>query len=110
MSTLSRWTTTKPQMVPIRDSNRHTEATTLAVYMPLHIVQLNQYLILHTLPVFTSIYMSYMSVFEESHLFWGNITIYVGLWSHGESLTQVCARSGKPPPAAVLGTRCRACV
>ena len=44
MSTRSRWTTTELQMVPIRDSNRHTEATTLAVYIPLHMVELDQYL------------------------------------------------------------------
>ena len=44
MPTGSRWTTTEPEMVPTRDSNRHTEATTLAMYIPLHMVQLDQYL------------------------------------------------------------------
>ena len=38
MATRSRWTTTEPQIAPIRDSNRHTEATTVAVYIPLHMV------------------------------------------------------------------------
>ena len=37
-------TSTEPQMVFIRDSNRHTEATTIAVYIPLHMVKLDQYL------------------------------------------------------------------
>ena len=43
VSTQSRWTTTELQMVPIRDSNRHTEATMIAMYIPLHSVQLDQY-------------------------------------------------------------------
>ena len=34
----------KPQIVPVRDSNRHTEATAIAVYIPLHMFQLDQYL------------------------------------------------------------------
>ena len=32
------------QMVPIRDLNQHTEATTIAVYIPLHMLRLDQYL------------------------------------------------------------------
>ena len=44
MPTRSRWTTTEPQVVCISDSNRHTEATTIAVYIPLYMVQLDQYL------------------------------------------------------------------
>ena len=44
MPTRSRWTTTEPQMVPIKDSNRHTEATKVDVYIPLHMVQLAPYL------------------------------------------------------------------
>ena len=44
MPTRSCWTTAEPQMVPIRDSNRHMEATTIAVYIPLHMVRLDQYL------------------------------------------------------------------
>ena len=47
MPTRSRWATTEPQMVPIRDWNRHKEATTIAVYIPLHMVQLDQYLSTH---------------------------------------------------------------
>ena len=43
MTTRSRWTTTESQMVPIRDSNRHTEATTIAVYIRLHMVWFDQY-------------------------------------------------------------------
>ena len=34
----SRWTTTELQMVPIRDTNGHTQATTLAMYILLHTV------------------------------------------------------------------------
>ena len=44
MPTLSRWTTTEPQMIPTRDWNQHTEATTMAVYISLHMVRLDQYL------------------------------------------------------------------
>ena len=44
MPTRSHWTTTEPQMVPVRDSNRRTEATTITVYIPLHMVRLDQYL------------------------------------------------------------------
>ena len=29
----------EPQMVPIRDSNRHTRATTIPLYVPLHMVR-----------------------------------------------------------------------
>ena len=39
VSTQSRWTTTELQVVPIRDSNRHTEATKLGTYIPLLMVQ-----------------------------------------------------------------------
>ena len=39
VSTQSRWTTTGLQMVPIRDSNRHAEATMFAMYIRLHRVQ-----------------------------------------------------------------------
>ena len=45
MCTRSRCTTTEPQMVLISDSNRRTEATTLAVYIPLHMVRMDQDLI-----------------------------------------------------------------
>ena len=38
MSTQSCLTTTELQIVPIRDRNRHTEVTTLAMYIPLHMV------------------------------------------------------------------------
>ena len=44
MPTRTRWTTTEPQMVPIRDSNCHVGATTIAVYIALHMVRLDQYL------------------------------------------------------------------
>ena len=39
MPTGSRWTTTELHMVPINDTNRHTEATTLAMYVLLHMVR-----------------------------------------------------------------------
>ena len=44
MFTRSRWTTTELHVVPIRDSKPHTKATTLAVYIFLHMVQFDQYL------------------------------------------------------------------
>ena len=44
MSTRSRWATTELQMDPIRDSNQHTKATTLAVYIVLHMVPVDKYL------------------------------------------------------------------
>ena len=44
MSTPSCWTTTDLQIVPIRDTNRHTEGTMLAMYIPLHMVQFAQVL------------------------------------------------------------------
>ena len=44
MSTRYCWTTTDPLIVPIRDSNRHTEATAIDVYILLHMVRLDQYL------------------------------------------------------------------
>ena len=37
-------TTTEQQMVPIGDSNLHTEATTITVYIPFHMARLDQYL------------------------------------------------------------------
>ena len=47
MPTRSGWTTTEPRMVPIRDSHPHTEATTIAVYIPSYMIQLDQYLSTH---------------------------------------------------------------
>ena len=44
MFTWSPWTTTEAQMVPIMDPYRVTEATTVTVYIPLHMVRLDQYL------------------------------------------------------------------
>ena len=42
MPTWSPWTTTEPQRVHIRDSNKHTEATTIPVYISLHMARLVQ--------------------------------------------------------------------
>ena len=39
ISTCSCWTATDLQIVPIRDTNRHTEVTMLAMYILLHMVQ-----------------------------------------------------------------------
>ena len=38
MPTRSRWTTMEPKMLPIKDSNRHMEVTTIGVYISLHMV------------------------------------------------------------------------
>ena len=38
MPTRLRWATTELQIVPIRGSNRHTEAITLGEYILLHMV------------------------------------------------------------------------
>ena len=43
LSARFRWATTELQMDSIRDSNQHTKATTLAVYILLHIVLVDKY-------------------------------------------------------------------
>ena len=69
-------------------------------------------LMLHTLPAFTYIYMSYVSAFEGSHLFLGNYYHLCGtLESCGDPDPSVCPRREAPPPpqrlswvpAAMLG-------
>ena len=44
LSAQSHWATTELQMDPIRDLNQHTKATTVAVYILLHIVLVDKYL------------------------------------------------------------------
>ena len=69
-------------------------------------------LVLHTLPVVTSIYRSYLSVVEEFDRLLRNYYHSCEIFeSCGDPDPRVALRRGTPPPqAAVLGTRCNAWV
>ena len=68
-------------------------------------------LIVHTLPAFTSIYRSYLSVFERYHLFLRSFyRLCTILGSCGDPDPSVCLRKEAPSPVVVLGTRCHAWV